>query len=640
MKTNLLVFGLIILNEMWSATFFCAAGEQNTNRPEAQQAILELLPGEPPQPNYDSPVPKQVSGHVLIHHANGTSPAENVSVTDGYTVVKTDEQGAYSLNPNPYAVFVYLTRPSGFDVKGDWYKPLSSKVNFALQAADQDEDEYIFIHVTDTHVSQNPRSLAGLSNFVREVNRMTPQPRFVVNSGDLLDLSKALVTSPSVGHANMQQYVGIMNHLNMPHYNVSGDHTDSSYRLDQFPRGDIRCGKALYWEYLGPQFFSFEYGKIHFVSVDFGYHLGLLQRQVQGKMLEYPTNEVQTAHVEWMKQDMAHRIDGSYVITTSEADLGHHCPGFIEIAEQHDVRLQLVGDLHVVAHKPRFVPYRIGGALAGCWWNPKAEQLCPDLSPQGYMIYQVVGEKVEQFYKGLGQRVAIVSPRIGKPLQGQVEIDAHLVQPQQGEILEYSLDGEKWMPMQETGRPFYRVIYRAVVDSTSLPDGLFKFHVRCTSGEVRTREFVVVNQNDSSAFNSDASLTFSVGTETGWTKHKAPSGKVEVLLNQQVIGVLKPNIRKKYSFDIDASLLHTANVLSFHFEEPGDGMSMSSPVLKMQDAEIYDPRDSAIRRIRTAHWGQDSDNWGGYIVGEAAPPDETPFHRKQNKFCFMLEMVP
>ena len=134
--------------------------------------------------------------------------------------------------------------------------------------------------------------MLGLSRFVREVNDLEPQPRFVVNSGDLLNLHKALVNSPESGHADFRNYVGIMNHLTMPHYNVAGDHTDSSYRLEQYPRGDHRCGKPLYWEYLGPNFFSFEYGSVHFVSVDFGYHLGQKQIPVKGKLLEYPTNQI------------------------------------------------------------------------------------------------------------------------------------------------------------------------------------------------------------------------------------------------------------------------------------------------------------------------------------------------------------
>jgi hypothetical protein len=610
---------------------------QDVNPPESRSEVLDLLLTETPQPDYEVAVPMQISGRVLLHAPDGTSGVEGVSVTDGYSVTTTDTQGAYSLKPNMHAVFVYLTRPAGYNVQGHWYKTLAASVDFDLKVADQDEDEYFFVHVTDTHVSQNLRSLTGLSRFVREVNALSPQPRFVVNSGDLLNLHKALLTAPTTGQADFRKYVGIMNHLAMPHYNVSGDHTDSSYRMKQFPRGDHRCGKPLYWEYLGPHFFSFEYGKIHFVSVDFGYHLGQRQIPVDGKNLEYPTNEVQPMHTEWMRQDMAHRTNGTFVVTTSEADLEDHCPGYAELAAQQDIRLQLVGDIHVVSHKTRSVPYRSGGALAGCWWNPKAEQLCPDLSPQGYLIYRVAGEKLEHFYKGLGQRVAIVSHRVGAPLQGRVELKAHLVQPTADESLEYSLNGTDWMPMTEIDRPFYRALYRATVDSSSLADGLFTFSVRSASGEVRTRDFVVANHRDAAPFQMDASLSFAVGSETGWTTHKPPDGEVDVLLNGTVVGTLEAGARKEYSLAIPASSLLKANVVSFRFAEPGDGMSLSSPSLTVQNKVVRDPRDLAIRRVRTAHWGDAAAEWGGFIVGDAAPPDETPFHHRQNLFCFVFD---
>ncbi len=631
LNASYLSSGLLILLSM--VLMKTEAAESDLSQP----ATLQLLLEETPKPNYGAPVPERVAGHVLLHEGGTTSGVEGVSVTDGYSVVKTDADGAYTLTPDPSAVFVYITRPSGFDVEGGWYKPLAARVDFALEPGEGDENDYIFVHVTDTHISENPRSVAGLSRFVEEVNGMTPRPRFVVNSGDLLNLHKALLGTPAAGHAAFRNYVGIMNHLQMPHYNVAGDHTDSSYRLEEFPRGDHRCGKPMYWEYLGPHFFSFEYGRLHFVSVDFGYHLGRRQLTVNGRNLEYPTNGVQPMHVEWIKQDMASRTAGSFVVTTSESDLTEFCPGFLEIAKRHDVRLQLVGDDHIVSYKARPVPYRIGGALSGCWWNPKTRQLCPDLSPEGYLIYRVSGEKLDFFYKGLGRRVAVVSHRVGAALEGRVMLQAHLVQPQPDEVLDYSLNGGDWKAMREIGRPFYRAVYEATVDSTSLSDGLLRFSVRSSaSGEVCSRLFVVVNGGDSSAFEADALLTLSVSPATNWITPRAPAGAVEVLFNGQVVGVLQGRVRKEYSLGVPASYLKEANTLSFRFGEPGDGMSIGSPVLAFRERTVRDPRDEALREVKAGHWGDKAAGWGGFIVGEAEPPDESPFHRRQNVFCFVL----
>jgi len=600
--------------------------------------VLELLLKETPQPNYGAPVPQEITGRVLQRSEGISSGVSGVSVTDGYSVVKTDALGAYALKPHSSAVFVYLTRPAGFNVRGSWYQPLAAQVDFLLEPSREDENEYTFVHVTDTHITANRRSLEGLSQFVREINALTPKPRFVVNSGDLLNLHKALVTSPAAGRADFRNYVGIMNHLQMPYYNVAGDHTDSSYRIEQFPRGDHRCGKPLYWEHLGPHFFSFEYGKIHFMSIDFGYHLGQNQRRVNGKDLEYPTLTVQPPHVEWMRQDMAHRSKDTFVITTAEHDLAEHCPGFLELAKQHDVRLQLVGDHHVVSYKSRPVPYRVGGALAGCWWNPKAGRLCPDLSPQGYMIYHVSGEKLEHFYKGLDQRIAITSHRVGAPWSGQVNLQAHLVQPLPQETLEYSIDGVSWKPMQEIDRPFYRARFSASINTAALPEGKITLRVRSTaSDEVRSQDIVVANGGAPLPSPKQGMLSFTVGEDTGWTAPRSPAGKVDVLFNEKVVGVLEPKRGKTYELTIKASQIGVANTLAFRFAEPTDGMSISSPFLTIEERTIRDPRDEAIRKVRIGHWGKQAADWGGFIVGAAHPPDETPFHRTQNVFCFVVD---
>ncbi len=594
------------------------------------ESLKPLLPVTP-RPNYGAAVPANVSGRVASRAMGRSVGVEGVSVTDGYSVVKTDAQGRYTLKPNPAAVFVYITRPAGYDVTGHWYRPLAAKVDFALRPAAREEDNYTFIHVSDTHISAARRSVEGLSRFVEEVNALTPKPRFVVNSGDLVNLSKSLSTSPAAGRVCFDNYVGVMNHLSMPHYNVAGDHTDSSYRIEDFPRGDHRCGKPMYWEYLGPHFFSFEYGRIHFVSVDFGYHLG--RRQIHGR--EYPTLEVQPMHTAWLNRDMAGRTKGTFVVTTAESDLGRHCPGFAQMAEEHDVRLQLTGDDHVVAHKSRPVPYRTGGALSGCWWNPKCQQLCPDLSPQGYLIYGVRGEEMDCFYKGLGQRVAIVSHRLGAPWKGTVAIRAHIVQPKPDETLQYSLGGTGWKEMKETARPFYRALFEATVDSTSLPDGLVELEVRSSqTGETLSRRFVVVNDS-AAASQTGAMLTFTTGKRTNGTL-QAPGGKVDVLFNDRVVGVLSPGTEKTYSFPIPAAALKKANTLRFRFHQPDDGMSIGGPVLTFQGKPLVDPRDAAIKNIKAAHWGPAAVDWGGFLVGDGSL-EESPFLRRQNVFCFVVQ---
>jgi hypothetical protein len=138
--------------------------------PVPASEVLKPLVKETPKPRYGVAVPERISGRVQRMSNGSVTGAANVSITDGYSVVKTDQRGRFSIVPDPSSVFLYITRPTGHDVIGGWYKPLAAEIDFAIRPAERDENEFTFIHVTDTHVSQNRRSLVGLSRFVREVN--------------------------------------------------------------------------------------------------------------------------------------------------------------------------------------------------------------------------------------------------------------------------------------------------------------------------------------------------------------------------------------------------------------------------------------------------------------------------------------
>ena len=609
----------------WCCILVFAVGDAAQAGAAAPARGAELRLKETPKPNYGVPVPEKVAGRVVLDaDGDGTGdPGEagvaGVSVSDGYSVVKTDAQGAYALKTSPCAVFVFITRPSGHDVTGSWYKPLAATVGFSVRRCRQDESQYTFVHVTDSHTSTDARSTRGLRRFVEEVNALAPPARFVFNSGDLVNLDKQLKVSPARGHQFFRNYTGIMNHLTMPHYNVAGDHTDSSHRLADFPRGDHRAGKAMFWEYLGPNLFSFEYGRLHFISVDVVYHLG-----------PRTSHRMVPEHLAWLKQDLACRTPGTIVLTASENPLEKSVPGFVDLAKQHDVRLQLVGDTHIVSFKAEAVQSRAGGALSGTWWNGP----CSDLHPQGYLIYQARGTALECFYKGLGERVAVVSPAYGAAVKGEVRLRAHLVQPQPGEALHYRVGRTGWKPMSEVGRPFYRALCEARWDSTSADDGLVEFEVKTVpGGEVRSRLFVVSNGKAHGSYDDeDATLAFAVGKVT--TARRPPSGKVDVLLNGTPVGVLLPGRRQGYSFRVPGRILRKVNALTFRFGRPTDGMSITRPLVTFRGKAIEDPRAAAVTSVRVAHWKKGVADWSGFVVGGERYEDS--FALRQQVFHFVL----
>ncbi len=61
--------------------------------PESDSEILDLLK-DTPKPDYGATVATEISERVVVHAAGRVSGAEGVSVTDGYSVTKTDAQAS------------------------------------------------------------------------------------------------------------------------------------------------------------------------------------------------------------------------------------------------------------------------------------------------------------------------------------------------------------------------------------------------------------------------------------------------------------------------------------------------------------------------------------------------------------------
>ncbi len=242
---------------------------------------------------------------------------------------------------------------------------------------------------------------------------------------------------------------------------------------------------------------------------------------------------------------------------------------------------------------------------------------------------------MEQFYKGLGRRVEIISHRIGDFWTGEIKIKAHVVQPEPDEKLEYSLDGKSWTEMTAIGEPFYRRLFEAEIDSGNIPDGFANLQVRSSiTGETSSTKIVSANGKQAEVSAPDGILKLSIGK---WRNaRKSPSGKVEVLFNHQVIGELKANKSQDYDFPIAASLLQKANLLSFRFADSGDEMGISHVTLKCGDTVYRDTRDEAIRDVKSKHWGPASVDWGAFIVGQGRLA-ENSFTFKRNTFLFVIE---
>ena len=239
-----------------------------------------------------------ISGYVF-HDKNGNGTRDkgeagikNVSVSDQVDVVQTNADGYYQLDAKGHGL-VFISVPDGYRTSQSYYVK-TSDINggtrdFALAKVTV-PSEFKFIHASDTHISEaslhRTQRLKTLSDSLK--------PEFVLVSGDLI--KDALRVSESEAAPLYEMYVRETKKFSMPVWSAAGNHENFGIerQTSLVSKKNPLYGKKMFHHYLGPNYYSFNYGGIHFVALD----------DVDFEDLWY-YGHVDSTQVEWLKKDLA-----------------------------------------------------------------------------------------------------------------------------------------------------------------------------------------------------------------------------------------------------------------------------------------------------------------------------------------------
>ena len=190
---------------------------------------------------------KLIQGCVAIE--NGCRLA-GVSVSNGRKIVQTDSRGQYQLSCCSETRFVFITMPAGYVAANRFYIDLKTTDNFdfALKHHPKSDDaSFAFVQITDLHTAINNRAILeqDLAQIHREVGN---KARFIVASGDLTDGGKP---------EEYKTYLGAIAQSKLPVYHAVGNHDDRAEKWG-----------TNFMDMLGPMYYSFDYGPLHFVVYD------------------------------------------------------------------------------------------------------------------------------------------------------------------------------------------------------------------------------------------------------------------------------------------------------------------------------------------------------------------------------------
>ena len=361
-----------------------------------------------------------------------------VVVSDGEDLTMTDEEGYYWLESKKYHGYIFISIPSGYEVSvtnamPEFWAPLTNDLtnceqhDFELTRVNN--DDHIMVVATDMHLANrnDPLDYVQFANgFMPDVKSFTrSQTGKKVYGMNLGDLSFDVYWySNSWALLECKEAV---KSLPFPLFSAMGNHDN-----DPYCAGDFEAEKA-YKKLLGPSYYSFNIGKIHYIILDNNVYLNLngSQGTVGDRDFDVYITEMQLA---WLKKDL------EYVEKTTPIVVGLHCPVYTYswsggnwfttpafsdaggsasgsatltkcFAGYNNVQY-LTGHTHVNRVIPlgneggatTMMEHNIAAVCGTWWWTQRyaGNNVCKDGSPDGYKIFEMNGTDIKWYYKPVG----------------------------------------------------------------------------------------------------------------------------------------------------------------------------------------------------------------------------------------------
>ena len=364
----------------------------------------------------------------------GDEPLRGVAVSDGAEIVFTDAEGRYWLPTDKRSGSVFITIPSGYEVSADGVFPRFwaaleapakevERHDFALTKVDN--DHHVMLAVTDIHLSnQNSDIEQFCTRFIPDVRAVAESfgdtPVYSLNMGDSAwdgywytnrySLKDFRRTMNIVGYP-AQMFCAMGNHDN----DGATIHSDS---VDW-------AASAPYRRIIGPRYYSFNIGKVHYVVLDNLIYVNSPKKNskdgIAGKR-DY-VRRVDSLQLDWLRRDLATVEDKSapVVVAMHAATYRYNkfndkvTAGLSDPAYSAELKACFDGfeEVHYVSghiHKnllarvdDRLIEHNIG-AVCGSWWRTGAnhfQMLGPDAGPNGYAIFTIDGKRMQWTYRSI-----------------------------------------------------------------------------------------------------------------------------------------------------------------------------------------------------------------------------------------------
>lgn len=369
---------------------------------------------------------KNIKGVV---YSNGKG-VPGVVVSDGYEVTVTDSEGRYYLSSLKKAGFVFISVPGNYEVTNTGSAPqFFKRVSNSLDAIEQrdfsllkvDNDKHVVLSLADWHLANRNNDLEQFTSKVLPDINATIN-KYSSDGTKVYALTLGDLTWDGYWYSNnfgLNEYVPYMNKINAPVFNLIGNHDNDPYFANDWD------AENKYRDVLGPTYYSFNLGKVHYVVLDSVEYINTGGAQGTIGSRNY-SERLTNNQLEWLKKDLATITDKSTPIVLAIHTPLYKQPSLDANGNQINTVDLLNGDVlknivseftkvHVLSghthinytvEEGNIMEHNTAAICATWWWTGKSgyanNHICKDGSPGGYGIWKMNGNDIKWLYKSIG----------------------------------------------------------------------------------------------------------------------------------------------------------------------------------------------------------------------------------------------
>ena len=483
-----------------------------------------------------------------------------VVISDGNLVTVTDENGIYQLASDKRHGYVFISVPGGYEVPCEsvlptFYKRVSGpttteRVDFELIPVEQ--DSFTVLMLGDMHLANINNDRQQFSRFVDDVKaymQSKPGEKFyAVTLGDMTD-NRYWVSKDYF----FDDYKEEMKALEpLPIFHTTGNH---DHRKDV---GDDVQALLYYNEHLGPEYYSFNIGKVHVVvldNLDFNhpdvgsYYEKLNDEEIEWlkKDLEYVSKDTPlfiTMHANYYKHPKT--TPEAIVVQTNQAtkDFNNLIEAYEEVHlfSAHSHRLWNIDNDNVFEHKC--------GAVCAAWWvcgylSPGIN-LAKDGAPGGYYVVTVNGKDIKWQFKGTDYPVTEQFTTYDRNTMN-VTSNRRVPNASQKNRQKYEAEAEYWLQKGEENEVYINVWNWDPEWKIEVKENYFRLDVE----QLALKDPLYLITTIAKRFNDNDSTTGELSYTIFKVKATAPDSTLEIKVTDRFGNVYTESMKRPKAFEIE-----------------------------------------------------------------------------------------